>query len=900
MADKLFLIDGTAIIYRAYFAFIRNPLVNSKGQNTGALYGTINSFLRLIERYDVRNLAISFDRKEETFRHQITATYKANRPPAPDELVAQIEPIKKFFELINTPEVSCPGYEADDVLATIAERFKSDYEVIIVTGDKDFTQLVDERVNLYDPFKEKVTDRKEVETRFGLKPEQFIDYLALCGDATDNIPGVAGIGPKGAVKLLQEFGDLDSVYKNIDKIRVAGIREKLQNSRENAYLSRRLAEIVRQVPIAIKDKDFFVFHREDLKNSLTFLKEFELNSIVRKIDSGDEVSSENIEPAGEDSLTFNTIIIDNSDKFRELEKYLADKKIIAIDTETTSQDPLQARLVGISLCAAPARAYYIPLTHQMSDNADKNEVIGSLREIVASKILVGHNIKYDYMIFENEGWQLAGDLFDTMIADYLLHPTDRHSLSACARREFGYEMVPIKELIGSGQKQITFDLVPLAQAAPYSAADANMTFRLYDVYRKRMEEQDLTDLYYRIELPLFRAIARMERNGVYLDTDILAEISLRNQKEIAEIARKIYEIAGYQFNLNSTQQLAKVLFEELGIPPVKKIKTGYSTDVKVLEILAREHEIARLLMDYRQLTKLESTYVQALPELINPASGRVHSSFNQTVASTGRLSSSNPNLQNIPIRTEIGKEIRNAFTCQDKDNLILAADYSQIELRILAILSRDPSLIEAFRNGRDIHTETASIIYEKDRKDVTSDERRFAKIINFGLLYGMGAFRISNELNIPRAEAQEFVDNYFNKFPTVRDYLKGVILRAREEGFVATIFGRRLYLPEINSKNRRLAQEAERIATNMPIQGSAADIIKIAMIRIHQKVKDREDIKMIIQVHDELVFEVRNKVLEEAQKMIVTEMEAALPEEYARIVPLTVDVGIGRNWFEAH
>ena len=904
MSEKLFLIDGTAIIYRAFFALIRNPLINSKGQNTSAIYGTINTFLRLVKKYNVKNIAISFDRREKTFRHEITETYKANRPPAPEELHAQVEPIKKFFELINIPEISKAGYEADDVLATIAEKYKNEFDVIIVTGDKDFSQLVDEKVILYDPFKERVTKIEDVIEKYGLKPEQFVDYLAICGDAADNIPGVRGIGPKGATILLREYDNLENIYNNLDNISSIGTRTKLEESRENAFLSQELAKVIRNVPIDDPKISQFEYHKENLKNSIDLLKEYELNSIIKKISVIDA-----IEPLKKGILEeeqkvktpqFEYNLVDNKSDFHKLISYLKDHKIIAIDTETTSTDPLKAKLVGISLCAEKNKAFYVSIAHQMADNLDVSFVFEHLQKVLSGKLLIGHNIKYDYMVLQNAGWEINQNVFDTMIADYLLNPTSRHSLAACAKREFEYDMIPISSLIGVGKKQISFDLVPPSQAAEYSADDANITFKLYEIYYQKLKDENLYDLFENIEIPLFKTLAKMETNGVYIDTKILSDISKKNQIKLGELTRKIYDISGYQFNLNSTQQLAKVLFEDLKIPPVKKTKTGYSTDVSVLEILSRNYDIAKLLMDYRQINKLESTYVTALPRLINPVTGRVHSSFNQTVASTGRLSSSNPNMQNIPIRTEQGKEIRKAFTVDDDNNVILAADYSQIELRILAMLSKDEKMINAFKNREDIHRETASIIYDVPSEQVTPSQRRYAKIINFGLMYGMGAFRVSNELGISRKEAQEFIYNYFNKFPTIKDYIDFGIGQARKNIYVSTILGRKLHLPDLQSTNKVLVREAERVAINMPIQGSAADIIKIAMNNIHNKIKDDPDIKMIIQVHDELVFEVKKSKLDFAKEFIVKEMESALPEEYSSIVPLVVDIGIGKDWFEAH
>ena len=917
MKEKLFLIDGTAIIYRSFFAFIRSPLYNSKGQNTSAIYGTINAFLRLMERYNPEYVAISFDRREKTFRHEITDTYKANRPPAPDELHEQVEPIKEFFRLIGLKEISCAGYEADDVLATLAEKFKHEFDVIIVTGDKDFAQLVDDKVKLYDPSKEKVMDAEAVMEKYGLKPEQFIDYLAICGDSADNIPGVKGIGPKGAEKLLSEFGTLENIYENIDQISAKGTREKLLEFKEDAFLSKKLATIARDVPLEIEDDRSFRFDRAKLADSLEILKEYELNSIAKKIMTyRDPVVQEAIEEKEfkeefdfalesnesqeNKGIKFEAILIDKEAAFHKMQQEIEKADVVALDTETTDTDPMLAKLVGISICVQPEKAYYISIAHQMADNVPAEIVLSELKKALQGKLIIAHNIKYDYLVLQRAGWNLENEIFDTMIADYLLRPTSRHSLNACSQEEFNHSMIPIKDLIGVGQKQITFDLVPTSQACDYAAEDANITFRLYKIFEDKLIKADLYNLFKNIEMPLFYSLAKMEENGVKIDVDILDEMSKANQKRLGELTQKIYEIAGSQFNINSTQQLGKVLFEDLGIPPVKKTKTGNSTDVTVLEILAEDHEIARKLMEYRTISKLESTYVTALPKLVNPETGRVHSSFNQTVASTGRLSSSNPNLQNIPVRTEMGKEIRYAFVAEGDDRILIAADYSQIELRILAMLSQDEKMINAFRQKKDIHRETAGIIYEIPQEEISSDQRRYAKIINFGLMYGMGAFRVSNELNIPQKEAKEFIDNYFSKFPTIQNYILKSIETATRKGYAETIFGRKLYLPELSSSNRQRVSEAARVATNMPIQGSAADIIKIAMINLHEKIKENDGIKMIMQVHDELVFEVRKDKLEEAKKLIKIEMENALPREYADIVPLVVDIGIGDNWFEAH
>ncbi len=894
---KLFLIDGTALIYRSYFAFIRNPLYNSKGENTSAIFGVINSFLKLLENYDPRYIAISFDRKEKTFRHKIDETYKANRPPAPEELIAQTEPIKEFFYKIGIADISKAGFEADDVLATISAKYKNEFDIVIVSGDKDFAQLVDDKVTLFDPKKEKHFDREKIKKKYGINPEQFIDYLALCGDSADNIPGVKGIGPKTATKLLSQFGSLKGIYEHIDEISASGIKNKLQQNQAEAFLSQELVTIIQNVPLNL-DSINFQFQKENLQKSIPLLQRYELNSIIKKISKGKTIQNE--EKKAKDKIEFEAVLLDEKEKFLKMLKALQKFDLVALDTETTDTDPQKADLVGISLCFQKNNAFYIPIAHSLENNLDKEFVLENLRKICSDKIFVGHNIKYDLIVLERAGWRIDNEIFDTMIAHYLLYPTYQHGLAKCAREEFDYEMQSITDLIGKGKKQITFDLVPTKKAANYSAEDAALTFWLYHNYQHKLQENNVADLFQKIEMPMVYVLKNMENNGVFIDENILKNISERNQLRIGELTKKIYEIAGSQFNLNSTQQLSKVLFDDLNIKPIKKTKTGYSTNINVLEKLAEDHKIARLLIEYRQLTKLESTYVKALPGMINPRTGRIHSSFNQTIASTGRLSSSNPNLQNIPIRSDLGKEIRNAFCPQKENRLILAADYSQIELRILAMLSGDDQMIKAFQEKKDIHRETASIIYDLPQNKITADQRRYAKIINFGLMYGMGAFRISNELNISRSEAQKFIENYFSKFPTIKEYLRSSIAKAQETGFVSTIFGRKLFLPDLRSKNKRKAKAAERIAVNMPIQGSAADIIKIAMIKLHKELKPRSDIKMIIQVHDELVFEIEESVKDEAIKLIRNKMIDVLPEKYQNIIFMEVDIGFGKNWFEAH
>ena len=901
MRKKLFLIDGTALIYRAYFALIRNPLYTSTGINTSAMFGTFNMFLSFLDRYHPDHLMISFDRKEKTFRHKLDVNYKINRPPAPAEMIDQLQPIKDFFLLAGVKEISIAGYEADDIIGSMAKRFKADYDVIIVSGDKDFAQLVDEAVVLYDPKRKLITDNDKVIEKYGITPAQFIDYLALCGDSADNIPGVKGIGPKGATKLLQEFSDLDNIYANLEQIKSKSILKKMEDSKENAYLSQQLATIICDLPLEVNDEDT-KFDPRLLTKTIDLLQKYELHGLVKRILPQEQDIFSLIEPleVTKPDKSFVALLVETNEEFEQLLKKIAEVEVVALDTETTSLNPMRAELVGISICIAEENAYYLPLRHQMAENLDVEMVKDKLLYCLQDKLIVGHNFKYDYLVLTQAGWDFKPVIFDSMLADYLLHPTERHSLDACARRYYNYQMIPITDLIGKGKKQICFDLVTPHQAAEYSAEDAWVTWKLYQTLQPDLVRENLAKLYDDVEIPLVFTLAAMETNGVYIDEKFLRQLSHQVQRRIGELTSTIFELAGEQFNINSNQQLGNVLFNKMNLPPQRKTKTGYSVDQSVLETLAKDYEIAKHLMEYRMLNKLESTYIAALPLLINPATNRIHSSFNQSVASTGRLSSSNPNLQNIPIRSKLGKEVRKAFTAKNDDWLMVSADYSQIELRIFAILTRDQTLISTFRADRDIHSKTASLIYGVPELDITSDQRRYAKIINFGLLYGMGAYRISNELSIPRKEAQQFIDNYFQNFPTVKEFISRHLETATEKGYVETILGRKLYLPDLNSSNGQYRKAAERIAVNMPVQGSAADLIKIAMNQMHDKIKNEPRIKMLIQVHDELIFEVHKNFLEDAKELIREIMEHALPEEFRDIVPLKVDIGVGKTWFDAH
>ncbi len=918
MGHKLYLIDGSALLYRAHFAFIKNPLINSKKMNTSAIYGVINSFLHLLESTDARHIAIAFDRKAPTFRHDMYQAYKANRPPMPDDLIAQIEPVHEFFRLIGLPELGKDGYEADDILGSLAHRFQQEAEIVLVTSDKDYCQLVNERTILLDPMKDIKLDSQAVYNKYGVWPQQFVDYLALVGDASDNIPGVKSIGAKTAEALLQEYKSLDGIYANLDKIKPR-FAEKLKEESENAYLSQRLATIDINSPLNVSSLSSLQFDPENLRAALPLLIEYEISSLRRKIEQKyPPQQSRSAKPEYQDDIfaepsqaepetvveetqpDFQAVLV-NSLSFVPLLNEIKKAELISIDTETDSLDPMQANLVGISICMNSDKAYYLPLGHSLSDNLPLKEVLRHLESALTGKLLLGHNLKYDLIVLARHGLKLDNPIFDTMLAAYVLDPgINAYSLDACALRELNHTMIPISDLIGKGKGQISFDLVDTQKACVYAAEDAWAVWQLYPIYRRKIDFSPMANLYDQIELPLIRVLQKMEENGVAIETGILSDISHLINLELKKLVESIYAYAGYEFNLNSTQQLAKLLFEEKGLPNRKKTKTGFSTDNSVLEELSEDYEIAALIIQYRQLSKLQSTYVSALPKMINPATKRIHSSFNQTVASTGRLSSTNPNLQNIPVRTELGREIRKAFCAQDDEHLIMAADYSQIELRLLALMSKDELLIEAFRNNLDIHKRTAARIYAVPLEEVSSDQRRAAKTINFGILYGMGQRKLSRELGISLSEAKAIIESYFAQFPSIRSYINACIQKAHQEHYCETLFGRRLYLPNITSKNQGLKSEAERVSVNMPIQGSAADLIKIAMLDIHKRIEQRSDIRMILQVHDELVFEVHKSALDEARSLVQSCMENALPEAWRSVVELKTDLGVGHNWFEAH
>lgn len=909
---KLFLLDGTALIYRSYYAFIKNPLKTKDGREASAIFGTANIFLKLVQSFDCRHCAVAFDRKEKTFRHQLDVNYKANRPPMPEPLVAQLEPVHEFFTLAGIPVLSLAGYEADDLIATVAAAYSDRYEVVMVTPDKDYVQLLDDNVSIWDPGKERTLTIDNAEELTGVPPRYFVDYLALMGDASDNIPGVPGVGEKTAKELIATYGGLDSIYQNINQIKPAWAK-KLAAGEESARLSYRLATIDRQVPMLIPGDDDLVFEPEHLAATLDFLQAWDLKTLAGRIDKYRQSELEFVAavpetapiahtlPTSPQLLPFTPVLVDTPELWDEMLQALAPMPVLALDTETTGLEAHRAEIVGLSLCGSAQTAYYVPLGHKMSENLAIDTVIAALPGLLAGKVMVGHNIKYDMQVLQNYNLELTGTLWDTMLASYLLNPAAlRHSLDNCALEELEHTMIPITNLIGTGKNQVGFEMVPVEAACPYAAEDAWAAFCLYGVYRPRLHREGLEELFTGLEMPLVPVLAALERTGVFIDTEFLKNLSREFSQRLTELTTRLYELAGMQFNLNSPKQLADLLFNRLGINPKKKTKTGYSTDWSVLEELRDEHPLIPLLMEYRHLAKLEATYVSALPRLIDPVDQRVHSSFNQAITSTGRLSSNNPNLQNIPVRSEVGREIRRAFIPQQPGWQILSVDYSQIELRLLAVMSHEPNLVQAFNNNEDIHTRTAGLIFNLPPEQVGKAERSRAKTINFGILYGMGSRKLATELGISLKEAALFIENYFERLPGIRAFVDGLVEQARQNGYARTIFGRILPLPQINGTNPRLKAEAERVAVNMPIQGSAADIIKRAMISVHTAINGRSDVKMLMQVHDELVFEVAPAALAEVTALVTNLMEEALPPQYAAVVPLKAEAGCGDNWLAAH
>jgi DNA polymerase-1 len=895
--------------------------------------------LKAIETVKPTHVVMALDRPTPTFRHQAYAAYKATRPRTPQELSSQFKRVREVAAALNIPIYEIDGYEADDVLGTLSHQAEEEgVDTVIVTGDLDALQLVDPRIHVMTPkqgIAETVTyDMQGVETRYGLEPAQLPDWKALVGDTSDNIPGVQGIGAKTASRLIGQYGSLEGVYEHLDDLSPK-VRQALTDNRDQVFASRELATIVCDVPVRL-ELNAASFADVDRTRLINLFRELEFRTLIERIQDmiprpsapvrGGPVQQLNmfedarrsVEPTVEEddrggtTVTSATAVLSSADRsgatatrvvqdreaLNALIAELNAAPAVSMDTETTGTDPLRARLVGLSFATEPARAWYVPVGHAEGKQIPIDEVLETLRPIfeAADRPKVGHNLKYEHQILSRYRIALRGIDFDTMIAAYLVNPNARGlSLSALALARLGVEMTPIESLIGKGKSQITMDLVDVNTVAAYAGADADMTLRLKSLLERELADRELTELFNRIEMPLVPVLAEMEETGVCLDPAVLADMSKEMTETLGTLEERIYQIAGRPFNISSTQQLGQILFGELKLPAGRRTKTGYSTDSEVLEGLRGKHEIVDLILEFRQLLKLKNTYIDALPSLVSPEDGRIHTDFNQTVAATGRLSSSNPNLQNIPIRGEIGRKIRRAFVPSQPDHVLLAADYSQIELRILAAMSHDPRLVHAFATGEDIHAATAAAVFGVPLEEVTADQRRIAKVVNFGIIYGIGESRLAHETGITRPEAGEFIANYNKTYAGVKSFMDEMRRTAALYGYVSTLMNRRRYMPDIHSNHPGVRQAAERAAINMPIQGTAADIIKLAMIDIHGRLQEQlPEAQMVLQVHDELVFDVPESAVREVAALVKETMGRAMDLG----VPLEVEVKVGRDWYD--
>ena len=926
--NPLVLVDGSSYLYRAFHAF--PPLTNSASEPTGAMYGVLNMLKSLISQVQPSHIAVVFDAKGKTFRDEMFEQYKSHRPPMPDDLRKQIQPLHDIIRALGIPLLVIEGVEADDVIGTLAvAASKANQKVLISTGDKDMAQLVDDNIMLINTMNNTLLDREAVIEKYGIPPELIIDYLALMGDSADNIPGVAGVGEKTALGLLQGIGSMAEIYANLDKVAELPIRgakklgDKLLAEKEMADLSYRLATIKTDVALDITPEQLTLgasnndqlteyFGRYEFKRWLNEVMNG-ADSITNNNEQQTKINhyqatpaltqdnSEEVLPAIQIDRSRYETLLTEADLNRWVEK-LKQAKLFALDTETDNLDYMAANLVGISFALENGEAAYLPLQLDYlgaPKTLEKTTALALLKPILENPAIqkVGQNFKYDLTIFARNGIDVQGVAFDTMLESYVLNSTGRHNMDDLAKRYLGHQTISFEEIAGKGKNQLTFNQIPLEQAAEYAAEDADVTMKLQQVlWEKLSKEPTLEKLFKEMELPLLGVLSRMERRGVLIDSDALFLQSNEIANRLSELEEQAYVLAGQPFNLASTKQLQEILFDKLGLPVIQKTPKGApSTNEEVLEELAFSHELPKVLVEHRGLSKLKSTYTDKLPQMVNPQTGRVHTSYHQAVTATGRLSSSDPNLQNIPIRNEEGRRIRQAFIAREGFTVV-AADYSQIELRIMAHLSQDQGLINAFTQGKDIHRSTAAEIFGVSLDEVTSEQRRNAKAINFGLIYGMSAFGLSRQLGIGRADAQSYMDLYFKRYPGVQTFMHDIREKAKAQGYVETLFGRRLYLPDINSSNGMRRKAAERVAINAPMQGTAADIIKRAMIQLDQKLQNDPDIAMIMQVHDELVFEVRSEKVAFYSDLIKTQMESAAD----LVVPLIVDVGQGTNWDEAH
>lgn len=944
--NPLVLVDGSSYLYRAFHAF--PPLTNREGEPTGAMYGVVNMLKSLISQVEPSHIAVVFDAKGKTFRDELFEQYKSHRPPMPDELRSQIQPLHAIIKALGIPLISVEGVEADDVIGTLAvQAAKEGKHVLISTGDKDMAQLVNDHIMLINTMNNTLLDREGVIEKYGIPPELVIDWLALQGDSSDNIPGVKGVGEKTALALLQGIGSIKTIYENLDKVAELSFRgaktfaPKLLAEKEMADLSYLLATIKTDVELGVTH-DQLTTSPQDRDKLVELFGKYEFKKWLNEVMNGTNPvttstkeripTNYEVTQAVEKTESFAKVEIDRS-KYETVTtetqltkwiKKIQKEKLVAVDTETNALDVMSAELVGISFGLASGEACYIPLTHKeevseqvgqgdlfakntamvgyelVKNQLDLTACLAQLKPILEDEQIkkIGQNIKYDLTVFANHGIEVQGVAFDTMLESYTQNSTGRHNMDDLAERYLGHKTIAFEEIAGKGKNQLTFDKIALDVASEYAAEDADVTMKLHQTLFPELEKTPtLLKLFNEIEMPLVRVLSHIERNGVLIDSQKLLAQSQEIEQRLAEVEAEVHQAAGQEFNLASTKQLQEILFEKLGLPVKKKTPKGApSTNEEVLEELAQEgHIVPKLLIEHRGLSKLKSTYTDKLPQMINPKTGRVHTSYHQAVTATGRLSSSDPNLQNIPIRNEEGRRIRQAFIAREGYKIV-AADYSQIELRIMAHLAHDEGMLKAFTEGKDIHRSTAAEIFGVSLEEVTNEQRRNAKAINFGLIYGMSEFGLSNQLGISRQEARSYMDAYFNRYPNVLQFMTDIKTKAAEQGYVETLLGRRLYLPEIKSSNGMRRKAAERVAINAPMQGTAADIIKVAMIGIDKAILGDENIKMIMQVHDELVFEVKEEMVEHYSQLIKTEMEKAIKLH----VPLIADVGVGDNWDEAH
>lgn len=922
--EKLFLLDAYALIYRAYYALIKSPRINSKGFNTSAILGFVNTLEDVLKKENPTHIGIAFDPAGPTFRHEAYPEYKAQREETPEVIRLSVPIIKDIIRAYRIPILEVPGYEADDVIGTLAtEAGKRGITTYMMTPDKDYGQLVGENVFMYRPRHNdkafEVMGVEEVKNKYAIQsPLQVIDLLGLMGDASDNIPGCPGVGEKTAQKLIAQFGNIENLLAHTDQLKGA-LRTKVEENRKQIEFSRFLATIKIDVPLPL-DMDALKRESPDEEELRKIFQELEFRTLLERIfkekpketpaatpGQGDLfgffTSETTSEPEKTNLATLHTLncdyqLVDNEEKLNQLLQNIVTQPVLSLDTETTSTDPIRAELVGMSFSYAENQAFYVPVP---ADRSEAQKIVDRFRPVFENREImkVGQNIKYDMLVLANYGVQLQGPLFDTMVAHYVLQPELRHNMDYLAEIYLNYQTIHIEELIGpKGKNQGNMRDLPPASVYEYACEDADVTLKLKNKLEKELDENNVRKLFEEIEMPLIPVLAYMERNGVRIDTEALKETSRHFTLRMKQIEEEVYQLAGTEFNIASPKQVGEVLFDRLKIvEKAKKTKTGqYVTSEEVLESLRGKHEVVGKILEHRGLKKLLGTYIDALPQLINPETGRIHTSFNQTVTATGRLSSSNPNLQNIPIRNEDGKEIRKAFI-PDDGCIFFSADYSQIELRIMAHLSGDPHMIEAFQKGQDIHAATAAKIYKVPLEEVTREQRSKAKTANFGIIYGISVFGLAERLNVDRKEAKELIDGYFENYPHVKEYMDESIRIARERGYIETIFKRKRYLPDINSRNAVVRGYAERNAINAPIQGSAADIIKVAMVRIYQRfLKEGIQSKMILQVHDELNFSVLPEEQEKVKQIVIEEMESA----YKMKAPLLADSGWGQNWLEAH